>query len=305
MAALASVIEIKSFHSWGQVERLWESGVDPFSILLHPHMPRYLIVYPGFLLEDHLPGLGFSIYISIFFALNILLLYKVAMLVIKLQPSLFVYLIFVALHYFMNGRGVIVWTAWLICIWVCHKISIRNLHPSSQIGWIAISCLLATVSTGVFIVTVLAFSFFILRRFQLKRYISITRCLIISPVGGLLGFILINYFFISAEKNLEYYGGGIDGIFNMLTHGAGIIFFDANDMEAANYILILLCLFMIIITFIFTRHFSLLDYFVILSIVGGLFGFTVLTMLLPPLLLRIQNALHLINLRYKQHYRNG
>jgi hypothetical protein len=300
LSVFAAFFELKSFESWGQVTRLWEDEVNPLSNLLHPHMPRYLIVYPGFLLDEYGAGFGFSVYITVFFTFNMLLLRKVSLLANRCPPSLTIYLIFAAIHFAMNGRGVIVWTAWLICIWVCLKITKKISTPANQLFWIALSCLLATVSTGVFVIVLLAFAFVMMRYLKLPKRSSMIQLLVILPVATSLGFVVLDYFLIAVNKNLEFYGGGVDGIFSMLKHGVGIIFYEVNMFGMMILIFVLICAFFVMLSLIAVRIFSLLDYFILLSIVGGLFGFTVLTLILPPLLLKIQFALKYFNGVHRQ-----
>jgi hypothetical protein len=302
LAVFAALFELKTFDSWGQVTRLWEGEVNPLSNLLHPHMPRYLIVYPGFLLDEYGTGFGFSVYIAAFFAFNMLLLRKVSLIVNRCPPSIAIYLIFVAIHFLMNGRGVIVWTAWLVCIWVSLKITKKISTTANQLGWIALSCLLATVSTGVFVVVSIAFLFIILRNFKLTRRNNVIKLYIILPLFAILIYVILEYFKIAVNKNIEYYGGGFEGAFNMLNHGIGVIFYEINDLGLIMLVLISIIVITIFFILIVRKIFSLLDYFILLSIFGGLFGFTVLTLILPPLLLRIKISLRFFNRPDKKMY---
>lgn len=289
-AALATVSEIKVFESWSQVSILWTSEINPMQIVGHPHMPRYLIAYPGFLLEDHLPGIGFSLYISVFFALNFVFFREVALLAIQGRPSISVYLCFAAIHFGMNGRGVIVWTAWLMCIWVCHKIIMRTSHPANHIFWIAISCFLATVSTGVFIIVTIALSLIALRGLSFMKKMSPTRWLILLVMAVPLGYKLLGYFIMAIEKNIDFYGGGIEGVFNMFEHGLGIIFFEIDQSLSLIIFFMIFSAGFIMVLLVGRKRFLLLDRFAVLSILGGFFGFTVLSMTLPLLLLKIQKT---------------
>ncbi len=292
-AAIATVSGLKVFESWSQVSTLWESEINPMQIIGHPHMPRYLVAYPGFLLEELLPSVGFSLYIAVFFASNVVLLREVALLTIQRRPSIGIYLCFAAIHLVMNGRGVIVWTAWLICIWVCHKIKMKSSSPMPLIFWIVISCLLAAVSTGAFIVVAIALSFILLRRMRFAKRMSLNRWLILLAVAVPVGYELLKYFILAVEKNINYYGGGIEGVFYMLEHGLGVIFFEGDLLQLLIIFFALFFLGSIIIALVARRRFFLLDGFAVLSIIGGLFGFTVLAMLIPILLLKIQVSIKL------------
>lgn len=288
-AALASISGIKVFDSWGQVTELWESEINPLLLIGHAHMPRYLVAYPGFLLDERFPGIGFSLYIAVFVAINFVLFRAVALLAIQRKPSLPIYLGFAAIHLAMNGRGAIAWAAWLLCIWICHKISMNIDRPASQLGWVALSCLLAAVSTGVFIVVVVTFLFFILRHPRPAKQVSLTRRVIILCVAVPLGFAVLEYFLLAAEKNIEFYGGGMSGVFNMLGHGLGAVFVEINLLSIV--LLWFIACGAIVLAFAVIssrRRFSPLALLILLPAFAGLFGFTVLTLVIPPLLLRLQ-----------------
>ncbi len=290
VAALASVTGIKVFTFWSQVLIIWESGDSPLLLIGHPHVYRFLIVYPGFLLEECLPSMGFSLYIAIFFACNIILFRKISLLAIRQEPSLFIYILFSSIHLFMNGRGVIIWTAWLLCVWVIHKISLKKSSPASQIFWVVLSSFLSTVSTGVFIVVIVAFSFLLLANIQSSKRSSINHRLLIFSLGSIFGYIFIEYFVLSIEKNTDFYGGGIPGAFNMLQHGMGAFIIEGNLINAIFFGFFVTSFVLGLAVAIWGYRFSLLDRFMGLTIFGGLFGFTVLTLLFPLLLMKIQKV---------------
>ncbi len=289
VSAFASILSLKIYEGWEQVLKLWDSQVNPLLILWHPHMPRYLAVYPGFLIEEKFPEIGFSLYISIFIALNFILLRKIALLAMNRQPSILIYLCFYLIHLAMNGRGVIAWTSWLMCIWVCHNISMNIRTPSSQIGWGTISCSLAAVSTGVFVVVLIAFTFVIFSNLNLTSRTGIVHRSLVALIGVPIGYFAIEYFILAVEKNIDYYGGGIAGAFNMLEHGLGVFFFNVGLLHIIIFWLLACACLIAAYILIRKRRFSLIDRLMLLSIIGGFFGFTVLTLSLPLILLRIQS----------------
>ncbi len=287
-AVLATFSGVKVFESWEQVLILWDGAVNPLLLVGHPHLPRYLVAYPGFLLQELLPVNGFSIYISVFFAINVLLLTKIALLVNQRQPSILIIIGFIGAHLAMNGRGVIAWTSWLICLWVCIKVKKKIASSLSQMGWIVISCWLAAVSTGVFIIVMAALIFLLLKNIFLvnkaKSAKNLLTTLAISPVA----FALVDYLILAIEKNMDFYGGGFYGVINMLQHGVGVILI---DITPTNLLLIfvagIIIVFMVILS-ILGRSLTDLERFIVLPLLGGFFGFTVLTLVIPPLLLRLR-----------------
>ncbi|MDG1463047.1 MAG: hypothetical protein P8R04_05695, partial [Gammaproteobacteria bacterium] len=100
-----SLSELKVFQAWSQVTYLWNSGHPLLHFIGSFHFPRYLVAHPGLMLEEIFPGIGFSIYVSIFVTLNMLLFRRIHMVLVGYPPSIFVYIIFMLIHLFMNGRG--------------------------------------------------------------------------------------------------------------------------------------------------------------------------------------------------------
>jgi hypothetical protein len=107
----------------------------------------------------------------------------------------------------------------------------------------------------------------------------------------LIGYLLFEYFLVLLEKIIEFYGGGIGAIFNMLEHGLGVILLNVNLLNISVLFFLASCALISVFFLIVNRRLSLLDRFLMMSIAGGLFGFLVLTLLIPSLLLRIQGVL--------------
>jgi hypothetical protein len=269
---------------------LWEIDINPLLLLGHPHLPRYLVAYPGFLLEDVWPGAGFSLYIAAFFAASVALLRTIASLAIHRGPSLLVYAVFIGAHLAMNGRGAIAWTAWLLCVWVCLKVAAGIVRPGSQLGWVAISCLLSAVSTGVFIVVLITFAVFLLARLRSSRRTKTIPKMLALIVAVPLGYLLLEYFLLAVDKNVEFFGGGLSGVLLMLEHGAGarLFQFDTVSLLLLTAIAFGAALF-VVLTF-FGRPLTSLERLTLFPLLGGLFGLTVLTLSIPLLLLRWQTA---------------
>jgi hypothetical protein len=284
-ATFATVSELKVFEFWSQVSTFWESEINPMEIIGHPHMPRYLVTYPGFIMEELLPSIGFSLYIAVFFAFNVVLLREVTLLTIQRRPSIGIYLCFAAIHLAMNGRGVIAWTAWLICIWICHKISMKLFHGGTQIIWIGICCLLASVSTGVFIVIALALTFVVLSQLQFTKNISLIRLFFVLILMMPVGYVVLQYFFIAIKKNLDFFGGGFEAIFIMLEHGLGVIL---NEINILSILIIFLIAIVALFTILTKPNFSLVEKLMLLAISAGLFGILMLTLAIPLILIKMQ-----------------
>jgi hypothetical protein len=289
--ALATFLALKRFEPWDQVMVLWDSGLSPILLIDNPHFFRFLVVYPGFRLEDQFPTIGFSIYVSLFFASNCLLWSRVSIRAIGGYPPLWGWIIFVSAHALMNGRGVLAWTAWLMCILVCLRMSRESVRWAKEIPKITVSCLLAAVSTGVFVIVFGAFFIFIARNLRARRRQSGRRRPILGPLVVLFVLGYFTQYFVSAiGKNLEFFGGGLTGALGMLEHGAGVLFtldfVGLTVLAAALSVGVLLML-----RLLFGKVLPASILLSLLPIVGGLFGFTVLTLCIPMVIVLIVSAL--------------
>lgn len=284
---ILNISSLKVFYAWEQVSTLWNGNINPLSLFGHPHFPRYILAYPGFLLQELLPINGFSIYISVFFAINVLLLTKVSLLINHRRPSIFIFTIFIATHMAMNGRGVIAWTSWLICLWVCLKLKKKIARPFTEMGWITLSCWFAAVSTGVFILVITTFIIYLSKNIKLgeiaKSEGKVRTIFFVLPIS----YVFLHYFIVAIEKNLDFYGGGVGAVFNMLQHGLGIVLINLTPI---NLLLIITMGFLsVFIVALVTLGRSMTDHelFIVLPLMGGFFGYTVLTLIIPSLFLRI------------------
>ncbi len=282
--ALISASGILRFEAWTQVMDLWDTEISPFLLIGHPHFFRYMVAYPGFLLEDKIPGFGFSIYIGIFFATNVSIFRRLIWLASNRSAPVLAWTVFISSHLFMNGRGVIAWTAWLLCAYLCLRISRGESISLAKLLLIALACLLAAVSTGVFIVTVVTITIFTLSNYKHAVNRSKWRVFLFALLFIPIAVVIADFFWVAIEKNLDFYGGGFEGAINMLNHGLGGIFSGSTVSTILAMWLIGLTLSTIIILVLHGWTWKPLQKLIFLAFFGGLFGFTVLTLAIPVLL---------------------
>lgn len=284
---------LKTFEAWPQVLDLWQAEVHPILLIGHPHLFRYLVAYPGFMLEAYLPSLGFSLYVGLFFAANVALWRKLSLLVCQRKPTVWAWAIFLAAHLAMNGRGVIAWTAWLLCACTCLEMSRGEIQAGRKLVAMAGASLLAAVSTGVFMVTVSALTYFHWKASRtrpkkmsrLKRY---TLYLVATPIV----FVLANYFATALTKNLDFYGGGLTGALTMLEHGLGVFLLGRSTSILLVLTALSPLLAVAVLLMISGRPMRPAQTLLAFAIGGGLFGFTVLTLAIPIALLLFQRKKH-------------
>lgn len=187
----------------------------------------------------------------------------------------------------MNGRGVIAWNAWLMCMHVCFDlVDVRRRVPIFRI---ALACFFGAVSTGVFIVIVVAVFSFLMKRFSIQgmriKWIRVSLFFLLSSP---LIIVICEYLIIAFEKNIDFYGGGMDGVFRMLHHGMGGAFFIFGEAVALIVVVLvglISVLFVVIGWKVIFRDINLVQ---IIPVLGGMFGFTVLTLAIPVFLTQLQ-----------------
>lgn len=276
--------KIKAFAPWEQITIWWEGGYSPLLLLGHPHFYRFLITYPGLLLEDILPNFGFSFYSLIQILVFIILWRNLSIKLAKHPPKIFHWLLILLAFAFMSGRGVSAWLGWIISIFVSHE-AIFNKKFNYFVWLIPIifAMLFSSVSTGVFVVAsvVLFFSLFYrlinsTQKIDFSNYIFMP--LMIYPI-----YLIGDYFLLAIQKNINFFGGGISGLWNMLQHGLGFLF---TDLSITN-LLILLFSILIFLLYLSLGKFKLdfVSLIKVAPILGGFFGFTTLTLVLPVLFL--------------------
>jgi hypothetical protein len=278
------------------VEELWSQGVTPLDYDVGIHYGRYVSVYAGFLLEDLLPNYGFSYYLSTWMILNIIMMNRIAEKILERKPGIWFYLLIIGMHLNMNGRGVILCSAWILCIWCLINIYNFSLLKSSLL--LVSSLWFGSASTGVFFVIFFTFFFFILRGYflqfsskEVNKKIGLMYILLVFIVL-LLG---LDYLVSAVEKNLHFYGGDLDGLINMLEHGYGHLVFKNA------YIFVVIIALVAIFKLIYLKSSkriklnSELSYFIIIPILFGVFGYSVLALSIFPIILRA----HLIFTNFK------
>ena len=276
-------LDLKCFKPWIQVQELWDLQVNVINFILagHIHSSRFLVAIPGFQLEDLFPGAGFSFYISLFLAVNAFLFSNVSNKLSHGYLNLLVVFIFIVIHFAMNGRGVIAWTGWLL---TCNIF--LNTLPSSFAQYrsvlILLALLLASVSTGTFIINAVVLVISLFNKYQLGTLFKPrirSFLLLISSTPFVIW--SIKYFLSAVSKNVDFYGGGFEGAVAMLEHGYGSVF----DLSLFESILVLsaIAIFLTGLRFYgFKFLLKPLNFLLCLCLCGGLFGYTILTLAFVP-----------------------
>lgn len=285
---------LKEFYAWHQVLYIWNyKGKVPLE-LWDQHFFRYIIAYPGLYLKALFPPFGFSIYCLIFFVLNVVLLSRIFCKVFGMEPSFLWWCFFISAHFFMNGRGVIAWTAWLSCIAICIDLNESEKKVRKAGLRFVGTCFLAMVSTGVFIVVVSSIFLFVFNRIKQLGFSCFLKTRSLFAFFALLPFVFLfaNRFYVAIYKNISFYGGGGLSILNMLDHGAGKFFLDLDSFGRWLMLFLISPFFSVLALFLFCRKKSRVDEkLLLITIIGGFFGYTVLTLSIPLLFIQFERVL--------------
>lgn len=300
---LMALTGAKVFEPWQQVTTLWDSGWPILYFIDNFHFERYLASYPGLLLEELFPGIGFSIYIAIFVAMNVILFRRVHKGFAGFPPSWFAYAILLFAHLAMNGRGPIGWFGWLLSLYL-HA---RFIDPQRsgvfftiKVSFLLlISILFSSVSSGVFIVVFMSNALLI--ALALRNYKRTANLRVSGIFYGFFAYSIIGFAFYRATlyaidavlKILNFFGSYTE----IIQHGVGLLSgrFDAFVMY--SICLILLMILLLLWKLINTEVAPVLWVLFIFSIVGGGFGFTTLTLNIPVVLVLFGSFLRVA---YKQ-----
>lgn len=259
-----------------QVEFLWlrDCGVWCGQALAHRY--RYLVSLPGLQLGDWFGPRGQAAYVSLFVAANCWLWLRI-MRGIN-HGRLFVGLGFlgaIATQSQMNGRGVFVWTAWLLTILLCRELLAGRQIRGRALLLLPVTLLLAAVSTGVFVVVFSTLA----ACFALNALRATTRA---QTVTSLAGFSIVvipfgNYFGLAIAKNLAYYGG----MAAMVRHGLAKYL---GLTEGLAIVVVAALAVAVVLTFL-RPELARVCVLMLPALAGGVFGITVLTLALVPALL--------------------
>lgn len=284
---------IKAFSPWSQVTDLWESGNTIKELSGNFHFFRYLVAYPGLYLENIWPGFGFSAYVGLFVAASAMLFRASNLLANSHSPGILAWAIFFSAHAFMNGRGAIGWTAWLLCVYL----ALRNYDKRGLSGVfnfrtafiVTSSTFLASVTSGVFLV-VLASHFMLLGRavwtssipspgsVRLKSFLSFAISLVLLVV--VLNF-AVKYLQSAIEKVIVFFGDAS----GVIHHGIGQVLSEFDPVVFFSFLMILALTASVFVVLARGRAHPATWRLLFVCLVGGSAGFTALTLIIPVLAL--------------------
>tara|TARA_R110000824_G_C15232528_1_gene678840 strand:+ start:20021 stop:21019 length:999 start_codon:yes stop_codon:yes gene_type:complete len=294
------LLDVYRFEVWPQILDFPHQNFSLESIYSHPHGVRYLLILPALLISDFLniqDSLVFSLYVFLIMLLAIFCLQKLLVEELPNKPLgvLFLVVFFVVIFLNMNGRMAFSLAGASIQIYVLyHWGSLRNIK---KISLMILSLFLCSVSSGTFLLIFLIYSFFIFKNSVFVTGV-LTRTDALFLVFMFIVVAISPIIFMFIFKNLSYFGGGLSGLYNMLGHGFGSLFIEEAGWGLIVYILVcfLSFAFFCYVSAIY-KGFSFAPWFFVLTIFGGLFGYSTATIALPLYLVVMARIISRVTLR--------
>lgn len=275
---------VLQFELWGQVTSLKGTAVfdiDPTAA----HFLRYLVVYPIFWVAD-LSGLAYDLVFSyvavvLVFATSALIGFVASL--IARRRDLYHRLAFLGLvcmcivSMFMNGR---ILFAMLGYAYICANFIRWEYGESGLMGTLVRNLAghyLTTVSSGTFLVGVL----FVLGWLAIKVNRDKPVAVYVLFAGFLSAASPLIWLYLM--KNINFYGGGVGGLFNMLNHGAGFVLHKFGTFVAVEVVVVVIAVASVFVWFFgrLVGGIRLLYVGIAAACFGGLFGFSTLMVGLP------------------------
>lgn len=285
---IGASLELVAFELWSQVLFLKGTSLMDINIYEEVHFLRYALVFPIFLLSDAY-GLNydylFSILCSILIiviSLNISLIAKYLLCQSRINYKIFLIAIItmVSMSILMNGRMLYAMTGFsFLVLNVIRWENQKRIKVARVVVVLVVGVFLSSVSSGTFLVSN-AFLFLWLIMRGIKR-VPFSIIMAILLVEVLLLPITMLYFL----KNVDYFGGGVEGVYHMLKHGVGIIIYSFDSLLDVLYIAIILVCAVYMIKLYFKANGEQPVLIAIsTAFFGGVFGFSTLLVAMPVII---------------------
>lgn len=281
------ILELVQFRLWPQVAFFWRVDYKPLEMLADFQGLRYLLVFPIFKLSDWMAiphDRLFSLLIPV-------MIFAIAYYSTRSTQSLDgqestarsaliftgISCLFIILSMFMNGRMMFAMTGSSLLLWTL--INWEYGRDSINLLSVVAAFFLASVSSGAFVTMIAAYYFFLAVNIAIANPSVCRRKILL--IYSMLLLLLAPYLTLLIQKLLFAFGGGIGAFVKMLGHGYG------EKLSQSN-LAILTVGTVLVFTFGYRYRHLILHYWILASfmgfaIVGGLFGISTVTILLPHL----------------------
>jgi len=223
---ILTLVGVVSFELWPQVEFFHTHQEFHVSdVYSEPHGIRYLIVWPVYFFSELTlidKNLLFSCLCAfLIYLVSMLLFYvlKANVHTINTNALAFIFFFTSCIAIFMNGRLVIGFFALSLLIFFVFRLNEKR-HAGVWLMLLPLLLFCAGATSGVFIAVYSAVALCIVVRFFSDHYTS-KKNLDSACYWVLIAFLLLYFpvFLMMFNKNVDYYGGGVESVKNAIDHG--------------------------------------------------------------------------------------
>ncbi|QAU33071.1 hypothetical protein [Janthinobacterium sp. 17J80-10] len=232
LATLAFAVLLASgllqYEIWGQIDYLHRAEIDLTSTGMYAHLPRYIVVSPSYILADLLDldaNAVFGWYVYLLVCATSWLWLQLRIAVARRPPiRYYTFLVPFLLAMVINGRFAFGLFGLSLILFILVRARLHGFSLWQVAGAIA-GLLFTSVSSGIFTV---GLAFLLLTVMQFMRFGKFAgslgiRKLFIGLVCVAVSIPLAAMLWIFLMKNISYYGEGLGGIVDMVSHGFGLI----------------------------------------------------------------------------------
>lgn len=263
----------------------WDTNLLTWFKEGHVHAIRLLIAYPGYIISALCKielNQGFSLYCVFVFTMlysNLISVIKKLIKKIELVPfyNILCLIYCMILFMIMNGRIVFAFCGISMILKCNAELWVDGKFNFITVVKIGLGILLTTVSSGTLVVgcIVIFLGILLSKNFKgiiAKKWLWIIGVLLLPAI-----YIFGKYVMVMIRKNIDFFGGGIDGIINMLQHGVGRIIPLDNNILFIFFIIdgiLILAVNSILIYYLYKKNLEIFPAIVAfnVAIYGSLFG---------------------------------
>lgn len=220
---------VMQFEIWSQIEYLHGGDLDPSSVGVLTHLPRYMVVAPAYVLADYFGSDANMIYghyvLIVLAATSILWIRARSILAGQSAKPLLLMVLPQLLAPIINGR----FAFGLFGLSVLLQLALLDQREGvtvRRLPLVLFALLFTSVSSGIFSVGLVFYWLASRRAIQSqssKLRSSQSHLLMIKVARLIISLPLLGYFLLFLSKNVDFYGGGLGGLWAMISHGLGLL----------------------------------------------------------------------------------
>lgn len=285
---------IKSFEIWGQITYIWGGRPSPIILILEgsAHALRYTLLYPVLVFSeffnfDHDVVFSYLVLVSMFITVRNIFRSAEIILGRRLIGVVGVVAVVIpieTLFFLMNGRGTISFLGYSICFRILiHLIYHRELNTTQMI-LLFVGIVMCSVSSGVLASAYMSILIGVgaIIHNMVKQGVTKNSLKAVFGLVLLLGIFFI-FFLIGIQKNLDFYGGGLEGFKGLLSHGAGYVLIGFVDVPFLTVLTALGGMILFAMLIARFKH-PQLALFICTTLACGAFGYSTLAIAAIPVL---------------------